>query len=357
VRDRLEDRPGEAEDDDGRPEDRDHDRVRREAGEGHLSEVERRQRCRPEKRARRRQERVAPAGPPALAGPDAARAPRDGGDRNEGELRARVERRGREDEREPQRGDRERAQRVDRASGDLAGRRGDDHHRRAQDREPEPREHRVQRDRHERDGRGQRADGGREQEPLAAAEDAVREAERRRGDERDVEPRYREDVYHAGARERLAELRPDAALLAQHERLQQGAARPCDRGRDQARHARAPALETEAEPAAHGRKAADRGRLPDRCRHMHAAPREEPGPVESPRVLEVPRQAERRRHAQAVAVLPAPARPPHGQPHEALRRPERAGLRHLLRLDEEDRLPPPALRRRGDARDERRVCG
>src|SRR5213078_3569554 len=133
----------------------------------------------------------------------------------------------------------------------------------------------------------------------------AREGEAGGGDQADVQPRDGEHVHHAGARERLAQVRVDALLVADDERAQHRALGGRDGGGHRPGEPLAPALEARPEPAGAPRQALDLIAVPRRGGHAHALAGEAPDVVEAARVLEVARRPEPRLHAEPLAVAPA----------------------------------------------------
>ena len=285
-------------------------------------EVEGRERRRPGERRRRYQRGRLQARPPAGAPRLRAEAAGTEDDRQHGderELEGYLERRARPREREHQGRQRQAPEHVRPPARKASQYGGHDHDGGAQRRDPEARQGRVQRDRGEtRDG-GHALDVDGQDEPLAAAQKPAEHREARCRHQAHVQAGDREDVYHAGAAERVAQLGVDLALLAHDERLQHGPRGNGNRGADRRREPRTPTLEPAAEAVAGRWETLDRLLAPDERRHLDAAAREVRHVVEAAGVLEVARRTQDGVGPEAIAVPPAAGPAANTDAHEPAR--------------------------------------
>ena len=170
-------------------------------------EVERRQRGRPEQRRGRDDGRGPQPRAPAARiarGPEATRPDDDRKDRDERELEGYLERRARPREGEDRGRDRQAAQHVDGSPAESGQDRDDDHDRRAERRDAEAGERRVQDDGTQARDRRRPLDVDREHEPLAPRQQPPEQREGGGRHQADVEAGDGEDVDHTGAAERIA---------------------------------------------------------------------------------------------------------------------------------------------------------
>jgi hypothetical protein len=340
--------------------------VRDHAHQRDLVKVERRQGCGPDPRGPRGAPGTPEPSPPVRAGVVARRARDQRADRREGELIGDLTGRARLDQGDADCRQREDAERVGLAI-EQHGRDDDRRHdERAERRDGEPGETTV-RERH-----GEAADDrdlspvDAEEQPLAAAEEPGDRRRCRRRDHADVEAGDREDVDHAGAGERAADVVGNAALVAEDE----GRQHRCRVGRvdrvDRVPNGVTPGVErgercrnrVAAEPL-------DRGRVPDRRDDVDAAPSERRDHVEAAGVREVARATERRRDGDEVATCERDR----AVDADANASPYPTAGRRLGDVDDEDRPPlvgEGSLRdtsddarahRQGQVRDVSRIVG